>query len=240
MSGGVAPDVELLSGWFCPYAQRAWIAMEEKCPGTFTVTNAMEVKPPRSFEKAPLLVEKNPKALVPVLIDRRGGEEEVVVCESLICVEYVDEAFGDGKATLLPGPPSQRAHARMWADKLNNEICTEFYRLLLQQDEEGQKKAAEKILGGLRAFSKECKGPFFYGEEMSLVDIAVAPWVAGIRAAVLKHYRQFEVPRTGEFATYWKWHAAVAKHPSFVATASKDLPAMLEVYLPYAQGTGYT
>ncbi|KAL7529615.1 hypothetical protein ACHAXR_003052 [Thalassiosira sp. AJA248-18] len=198
----------------------------------------MKVNPPKTyFEKTPLLREKNPKAQVPVILDTRGSSE-VVVYESLICVEYVDEAMGNGP-TLLPGLPSQRAHARMWAAKLDNEICSEFYRLLLNQDKAGQEKASQKILSGLRGFSQHCKGPFFYGEEFTIVDIALAPWAVGVRMDILKHYRNFEVPRTEEYATYWEWVAAVSQRPSFIATASNDLPAMIAVYLPYAQGTGY-
>ena len=30
-TGGAPPDIELPSAWFCPYAQCAWMALEEKC-----------------------------------------------------------------------------------------------------------------------------------------------------------------------------------------------------------------
>ena len=37
-------DIELLSAWFCPYAQRAWIALNEKLGvGNFQTTEAMIV-----------------------------------------------------------------------------------------------------------------------------------------------------------------------------------------------------
>mmetsp|Transcript_53250 Transcript_53250/g.113138 ORF Transcript_53250/g.113138 Transcript_53250/m.113138 type:complete len:251 (-) Transcript_53250:52-804(-) len=237
--GDAPKEVELLSAWFCPYAQRAWIALEERCPGRFAVTESMKIRPPSTFEKSPMLLEKNPKALVPVILDRRGNAE-AVVCESLTCVEYIDGAMGDGGPALLPGPPSLRVNARMWADRLNGEICSAFYSLLSRREGEGWEEAAEKFLGGLRAFSSHCKGPFFYGEDFTLVDIAVAPWAVGIRMVVLKHYRNFEVPRTREYAKYWEWAAAVSKRPSFVSTASKDLRAMIDVYLPYAEGTEYS
>lgn len=230
--------IELLSAWFCPYAQRAWIAMEEKCPGEFSLTESMKIVPPTFFEKTKLLMEKNPKAQVPVIIDKRGDTEEVVY-ESLVCVEFVDEAMGDGKPMLLPGPPSQRAHARIWANKLDNVICTQFYHLIMNQDKVLQRAAAENILSGLREFSKHCKGPFFYGEELSIVDIVIAPWVVGVRMDVLKHYRAFEIPRTAEYDKYWEWAGAIRERPSFIATDSNDLPAMIDVYLPYARGTGY-
>lgn len=122
-AGESTPKIKLLSAWFCPYAQRAWIALEEKCSGNFTVVESMNKKShtPYVVEKTSLLFQKNPKACVPVILDGRGDDaEDVVVYESLICVEYVDEAMGndnDDGPRLLPGPPSQRAHARMWAVK---------------------------------------------------------------------------------------------------------------------------
>jgi glutathione S-transferase len=194
--------------------------------------------PSLCLEKIQLLLKKNPKGLVPVLIDRRG-EEEVVVYESLICVEYVDECFEYGPK-LLPGSASQRANARMWSEMLNNTICSNFYTLLMKQDESSQKDAAEKILSSLRKFSRHCVGPYFYGEQLSIVDITIAPWMVGTRMGVLKTYRNFEVPQTEEYAKYWAWYEAVITRPSFIATSSdEDLQAMIDVYKPYAEGTGF-
>ena len=193
---------------------------------------------PICLEKIQLLLKKNPKGLVPVLIDRRG-EEEVVVYESLIVVEYVDEVFGTDQK-LLPGSASQRANARMWSDMLNNTICSNFYTLLMKQDESSQKDAADKILSGLRKFSRHCVGPYFYGENLSIVDITIAPWMVGTRMGVLKQYRGFEVPKTEEYAKYWAWYEAIISRPSFIATSSdEDLQAMIDVYKPYAEGTGF-
>ena len=237
-------DIELLSAWFCPYAQRAWIALNEKLGvGNFQITEAMRtMEPDDHYEKTPLLLECNPNGLVPVIIDRRrqrqgeADEKSDVIYESLICVEYADEALGEGP-TLLPGNAAQRAHARMWADKLNKKINTPFYQLLMKQTKEEQDKAAQTILEGLRDFSANCRGPYFYGDEFTLVDIALAPWAVGIRMDILKHYRQFEVPHTQEYDQYHKWAKVVSERSQFKATASTDLPAMIRVYRRYAEGT---
>lgn len=254
-------DLELLSAWFCPYAQRAWIAMGEKCdPGTFKVTEAMKTVPPDDrYEKIPQLLEANPNGLVPVIVDRRthtstlsdrdsndnendnckhsDAKAPTIVYESLICVEYADEALGSTPGTLLPGPPRQRAEARIWADKLNKQVSTQFYRLLMKQNKEDQNKAAEAILSALRDFSLHCRGPYFYGDSFTLVDIALAPWAVGIRMDVLKHYRNFEVPRNEEYSRYHDWAEAVSQRSSFKATACTDLPAMIRIYERYAEGT---
>lgn len=238
-------EMELLSAWFCPYAQRAWMAMEIKCPGQFKVTEALKITSSDgvyakdSLDRIPLLKESNPLGLVPVIIDRRSGKP-TSICDSLICVEYIDEVYGDKNDTnkLLPGGPAQRAEARMWSNRLNDDIATTFYGLLLKQNKADQEKAANKMLSAVKDFCQSCKGPFFYGDEISIVDITIAPWLVGARMeAVLKHYRNFEVPSTEEYSKYFQWRDSVSKHPAFVATASTDFEAVTTVYRRYADGT---
>ena len=151
------------------------------------------------------------------------------------CSEYIDEAFGN--STLLPGSPSQRAMARTWAIRLDQEIATNFYKLLMSQNKADQDKIAHSMLEAIRDFSKNIQGPFFFGEKISIVDICIAPWLVGFRYEVMKSLRQFVVPEGEE--KFWKWSLAMSNHPSWVATISRDLAAMIEVYQPYAKGSGY-
>jgi len=239
--------LELLSAWFCPYAQRAWMAMELKCKGQYHVTEAIKITSPDgayakdSLERTTLLKESNPSGLVPVIIDKRRNDKAVsVVYESLICIEYIDEVFDDGNAStkLLPGDPTQRTDARMWSNRLNNDICTTFYTFLLNQNKEDQDKAADKILAALLDFCKHCEGPFFYGRHISIVDITIAPFLVGARMdAVMKHYRNFEVPATKEYSKYFEWRDAMLQHPCFVTTVTTDYEAIKKVYARYADGT---
>ena len=242
-------EMELLSAWYCPYAQRAWIAMELKCPGKFKLTEALHITSPDgvyskdSLSRIPLLTESNPLGQVPVIIDRRRGKNPMPVCDSLICVEYIDEVYSDDddddtSNRLLPGDPAQRADARMWSNRLNDDIATTFYVLLLNQNEEDQEKSADKMLSAIRDFCQRCKGPFFYGDEMSIVDITIAPFIVGARMeAVLKHFRKFEVPATTEYSKYFEWRDNVLRHPAFVATAAPDFESIQRVYRRYADGT---
>ena len=237
---------ELLSAWFCPYAQRAWMAMEVKCKGQYHVTEAIKITSPDgayakdSLNRITLLKESNPAGLVPVIIDRRH-DKRVSICESLICIEFIDEVFDDDNnesTKLLPGDPTQRADARMWSNRLNNDICTTFYNYLLNQSKEDQDNAADKILAALLDFCKHCEGPFFYGRHISIVDITIAPFLVGARMdAVMKHYRNFEVPATKEYSKYFEWRDAMLQHPCFVATVTTDYEAIKKVYARYADGT---
>lgn len=58
-------QLELLSAWYCPYAQRAWLALEEKSggvEGVYTLTNAQDIAEDEiTYIKSPALLAANPK-----------------------------------------------------------------------------------------------------------------------------------------------------------------------------------
>ena len=70
---------------------------------------------------------RNPKGLVPTLSE---GEGKPPVCESAVCVEYIDELAGS--RSLLPGSPAERAAIRLKVDWINksrgkdksNSVCS--------------------------------------------------------------------------------------------------------------------
>ncbi len=52
--------------------------------------------------------------------------------ESLICNEYLEDAYCD-KPPLLPANPLDRAHARIVIDRFNSRCMPQFYRFLVRQ-----------------------------------------------------------------------------------------------------------
>ncbi|KAL3577223.1 hypothetical protein D5086_022506 [Populus alba] len=100
-----------------PLGVRVRIALAEKgvkyeyCDENSRVDSASLLEMNPVYKKRPLLIH-NGKA----------------VCESLIIVQYVDEAW-KGKAPLLPSDPYQRAQSRIWADFIDKKVRTYAWEL---------------------------------------------------------------------------------------------------------------
>jgi len=106
----MADEVVLLDFWSSMFGMRVRIALAEK-------GIKYESKEVHLRNKSDLLLKMNPvHKKVPVLI--HNGKP---VCESLIIVQYIDEVWND-KSPLLPSDPYQRAHARFWADFVDQKV----------------------------------------------------------------------------------------------------------------------
>ncbi|XP_069132602.1 uncharacterized protein [Argopecten irradians] len=215
--------LKLYCAWFCPFAQRAWIAFLEKgIPFEYVEIN--------SYEKPPKLMAVNPKGAVPVIVLENGKS----VYESDVCIQYVDELRSEGKQ-ILPQDPYERAQARMWCDFISTKLVSPFYKMLAAKDKEQQEPIKKALLEGLATFSDAIDdvGPFFGGDKFGMVDILLCPFTLRFRP-VLKHFRDFEVPDTDQYRKLHKWMAACHSHPSVVPTIADD-KKITAVYRYYAE-----
>ncbi|KAF2252555.1 glutathione transferase omega-1 [Trematosphaeria pertusa] len=220
-------SLKLYSGWFCPFVQRAWIALEEKG----IQYQYIEVNP---YHKPKSLLDLNPRGLVPTL--QYQGKP---LYESTVLCEFFEEAFPNHSPRLMPEDPYDRARTRIWTDFVTSRIIPSFHRFLQHQGAEGLKEKQREFLGYIKQFTREmhAEGPFFMGEEFGLIDIVIAPWA--IRLWVFDHFKGGlgipEKGQGGEDEQVWerwrKWLEAVEKRRSVKETMSDR-----EHYLPIYQG----
>jgi len=113
------------------------------------------------------VMDLNPYGTLPVLVDR-----ELVLYESRIIMEYLDERFPH--PPLLPVDPVSRASARLYLFRVDHD----WYRLMsliLASGKEVQgarKQLRDSLVRSAGVFGGK---PFFMSDEFSLVDCSIAP-----------------------------------------------------------------
>lgn len=175
--------------------------------------------------------EVSPYEKVPVI---KNGEDRV--WESAIINEYLNEVFPD--PPLLPQDPGDRALARIWIDFANTKFVNAFYKMLLNQDPDVQKKWKQKFLAHLQFMEREGigklgnSGPYWLGDTISLVDVTFYPWFE--RWCVLEHYRNLNLP--SQCNRLQRWWESMSQRNS-VQKISNPTNFYIAEYEQYAQNT---
>lgn len=218
------------------------------------------MKEDETYRKDEELLAYNKKGLVPTIIDTANNRG---VTESLICVEYVNDLVeqlrtsqqveGENEAyqTLLPADPLDKAECRKVSEWVNKEICSPFYIVLVRKDPVERKEAFQKIVRNLALFSKNLQGPFYFGNDLSAVDVNLFPWA--YRFYLLKEFRgeDFDVSAQLEHLAavdgedpisssimnkYNTWYDSMLALSSVSATV-QDKDRLKWSYRRYAEGT---
>lgn len=244
-------DVKLFCSWFCPFAQRAWIALEEKgAPYEYVEINPYEVdaREPGGYTKKQLPLEEkarrngtaflaaSPRGLVPA-IQAGGGRR---VWESLPLVEFAHEGLPG--APLLPDDPYQRAVVRIWSEHSTSRMQRAFYTLMMEQNPSAERRAElednffRETTALAEAMAPLSNGPFFLGKHFSMVDIALAPfWQRFLWVGT--HYLGLTFPETPAFSRMASWWEACLARPSVAATIVCR-PRLISSYSQYVRGLG--
>ena len=116
------------------------------------------------------VAELNPYQTLPTLLDR-----ELVLYESTVIMEYLDERFPH--PPLLPVYPVARAQSRLMMHRIRKDWCGRLDLLMAGKGrettlEKARKELRESLLAVSPIFAEK---PFFMSEEFTLVDCCVAP-----------------------------------------------------------------
>ncbi|CAN6286601.1 unnamed protein product [Urochloa humidicola] len=180
MAGEKKQSLQLLDFWVSPFGQRCRIALAEKgLPYEYLEQDL--------GNKSELLLRSNPiHKKIPVLL--HDGRP---VCESLVIVQYIDEAFAP--ASLLPSDPYARAQARFWADYVDKKVydCgTRLWKLKGEAQAQARKEMVE-ILKTLEGALGD--GEFFGGEAFGFLDVVFVPFTSWFLS--YERYGEFSVEK---------------------------------------------
>jgi RNA polymerase-associated protein len=155
----------LYSGTTCPFSQRSRFVLFEKGMD-------FEIRDVDLFNKPEDISVMNPYGQVPILVER-----ELVLYESNIINEYIDERFPHPQ--LMPADPVMRARARLFLFNFEKELFTHVSTL-----ESRAARDNTKLLDRARTQIRErlaqlapifVKNKYMLGEEFSMLDVAIAP-----------------------------------------------------------------
>jgi glutathione S-transferase len=146
----------------CPYCARVRIALAEKGLAYDVVEIDLSDRPA-------WLYAKNPSGRVPVL-EEDGG---LVLPESLVIMEYLEERFPE--PALWPADPAERALGRLWLDRFDVRLGSDYYAARRGEESELDARLAE-LDAALAAH------PFLTGREYGLADIGYVPWILRARS----------------------------------------------------------
>ena len=199
-------SIKIYSSARCPYAQRTRMLMIEK-EIPFELTEVDLRNKPDWF------LAVSPYGKVPVIVD--DGQ---TIYESAIINEYLDEKYIS--IPMMPEEPVERAKARIWMDYCTNKYLTLSRKLLVDHgNEELQTENKKKMKESLiyienECFEKNANGPFWLGNNISLVDLHYAPFFE--RFGAFKELFGVEWPE--ECIKISNWWSAIQKRDSYKMT----------------------
>ncbi|KAM0924793.1 hypothetical protein ACQ4PT_004715 [Festuca glaucescens] len=155
----------VLNSSLSPFGQRCSIALAEKgLPHEYMEEDLAA--------KSDLLLRSNPiYKQVPVLL-----HDGRTIIESLIILQYLDEAFPDTHP-LLPADPYERALARFWADYVDKKVYGCGSRLYMVKGEPQTPENVE-MAEILKTLEGELGANEFFGGEhgFGFLDVALVPF----------------------------------------------------------------
>lgn len=211
--------LRLYSMRMCPYAQRARLILAAKKVKYDRVNVDLNNKPDWFFDI-------NFYGEVPVIIHHGKN-----VYESLICAEYLEEAFP--KPKLFSDDVYQRALERIYFNHWTKKGIPAFYSLLKagHLDEELAARLDQHV-GKMEEFLRAAKTPYFSGQKPGFSDYMIWPWFE--RIPMLGQITDYKMSEE-KFPLVTAWVAVMWKD-SVVQECKIDPKLFVDHYMQYRTG----
>ncbi|PIQ42393.1 MAG: glutathione S-transferase [Gammaproteobacteria bacterium CG11_big_fil_rev_8_21_14_0_20_46_22] len=198
---------KLISFELCPFVQRSVIVLKEKNVD-FDLEYIDLFNKPQWFQKI------SPLGKAPVLLI--NGQ---AIFESAVIAELLDEVY---LPKLHPVDPYLKAKNRAWIEFGSSAIIT-LFMACTANSKEGFDQMREKTLGMLATLDREVKGPYFNGEDFSLLDTAYAPFFMRIS----KLEEMYPLNLLNQFQCLQSWSKSLLARKSVI---SSEIPDYVEKF----------
>lgn len=148
------------------------------------------------------------------------------IAESLVIIEYINDRFPE--KNLLPKDPLKRAYIRYFIEIFSSKVSSEFFKFIFNIKEESARIEYEKNIGvsferlNELLVQQSPSGPYFLGNEYSLADIAIAPFVARIKGFNKLFLDGYEFEALKKFPRLAEFFDGITDRPSFKETYCGD------------------
>lgn len=203
----------LISVNICPFVHRAAILLKLKGQDFKRLSVDLSQKPDWFLDVSPL--GKVPALFLPSSLT--GNQKGETLFESAVINEYLDEGFG---TPLLCGSPLEKARQRAWI-AYSEQLIFQQYQLMLIGDEAEFQQKSEAFLAALLKLKPSGDQEFFFGDDLGLVDVAIAPLFTRLHymASTMEALDDLSKQST-HAARLLKWIVLLQEHP----TVAEALP----------------
>ena len=219
-SGGVekprkSDDLVLLHADFCPFANRALLALLEKEPDPTHPRLSLQL------EVCYWMAERDPATEILYGLGLKTVPAAIyngqLFTESQSVADFIDDLFSEAKGfePLKPKEPVMLFNMNRFLEA-HRDFPGQFYSFLRAQDDDLLREEKKvRFMGELAKFNESCgkiSGPFLCGEQFTLADIQMFGFIERT-LLVLAHYKKFNVcPRA--FSNIHEWWGNVLERPS--------------------------
>ena len=194
------------------YSHRVRIVLQEKGLSTEIIDMTQE-------NMHSDLLEINPNAEIPVLIDR-----DICLYDSLVLMEYLEERFPH--PPLMPVYPVIKARSRLFILRIEQEWSKNLDYLALNpkpgsKTQKSKKDLKSNILSASSIFNEH---PYFMSEDFSLIDCCVAPILWRLPALGI------DISKDKKAKPIYQYMERVFSRDSFKASISEVEQEMRDVF----------